>query len=35
MPTKPTIARIWHGRTRRADTDTYEQSVRAKGIPPL
>jgi len=35
MPTKPTIARIWRGRTRRAVADQYEVYVRAEGIPPL
>ena len=35
MPTKPTIARIWRGRTRRDIAETYEQYVRAEGIPPL
>jgi hypothetical protein len=35
MPTKPTIARIWRGRTRPDVADTYEQYVRAEGIPPL
>jgi hypothetical protein len=35
MPTKPTIARIWRGRTRRDVADQYETYVRAEGIPPL
>jgi hypothetical protein len=35
MPTRPTIARIWRGRTRRAIADTYEQYMRTEGIPPL
>ena len=35
MPTKPTIARIWRARTRRADADEYEPYLRAGGIPPL
>jgi hypothetical protein len=35
MPTRPTIARIWRGRTRRDVADTYEQYSRAEGIPPL
>ena len=35
MPTKPTIARIWRGRTRRDVADTYEHYVRTEGIPPL
>jgi hypothetical protein len=35
MPTKPTIARIWRGRTRREIADRYESYLRAEGIPPL
>ncbi|RVD16670.1 MULTISPECIES: hypothetical protein [unclassified Mesorhizobium] len=35
MPTKPTIARIWRGRTRRDIADAYEPYLRAEGIPPL
>lgn len=35
MPTKPTIARIWRGRTRREVADRYEPYLRAEGIPPL
>lgn len=35
MTTKPTIARIWRGRTRRKDADRYEPYLRAEGIPPL
>lgn len=35
MPTKPTIARVWRGRTRRDVADIYEQYVRTEGIPPL
>ncbi|MGH6616827.1 antibiotic biosynthesis monooxygenase family protein [Sphingomonas sp.] len=35
MPTKPTIARIWPGRTRRDVADRYEPYLRAEGIPPL
>lgn len=35
MPTKPTIARIWRGRTRRDVADSYEPYLRAEGIPPL
>jgi hypothetical protein len=35
MPTKPTIARVWRGRTRRDVADTYEHYVRTEGIPPL
>ena len=35
MPTRPAIARIWRGRTRRDIADTYDSYVRAEGIPPL
>jgi len=35
MPTKPAIARVWRGRTRRADADRYEAYLRSEGIPPL
>jgi hypothetical protein len=35
MPTAPTIARIWRGRTRRDIADAYEAYLRAVGIPPL
>ena len=35
MPTNPSIARIWRGRTRRDIADTYEQYLLAEGIPPL
>lgn len=35
MATKPTIVRIWRGRTRRDIADTYEPYLRAEGIPPL
>lgn len=35
MATKPTIARIWRGRTHRDLADTYEPYMRAEGIPPL
>ena len=35
MSTKPAIARIWRGRTRRAVADQYEAYNRAEGIPPL
>ena len=35
MPTKPMIARIWRGRTRREDADRYEPYLRSEGIPPL
>jgi hypothetical protein len=35
MPTKPTIARIWRGRTRSDIADRYETYLRAEGIPPL
>ncbi|PBB24100.1 MULTISPECIES: hypothetical protein [unclassified Mesorhizobium] len=35
MATKPTIARIWRGRTRRDVADIYEPYIRTEGIPPL
>ncbi len=35
MPTKPTIARIWRGRTRRDRADEYEAHNRREGVPPL
>lgn len=35
MVTKPTIARIWRGRTCRDVADGYEPYLRAEGIPPL
>jgi hypothetical protein len=35
MPTKPTIARIWRGRTHREIADAYESYLKADGIPPL
>jgi hypothetical protein len=35
MPTKPTIARIWRGRTRPEIADDYEAYLKAEGIPPL
>ncbi|RDJ20330.1 hypothetical protein DWF00_20220 [Bosea caraganae] len=35
MPTDPTIARIWRGRTRREGADAYERYIRAEGIPLL
>jgi hypothetical protein len=35
MPTQPTIARIWRGRTRRDIADQYEAYLLAEGIPPL
>lgn len=35
MPTRPAIARIWRGRTRRDVADEYEQYMRSEGIPPL
>jgi hypothetical protein len=35
MPTKPTIARIWRGRTRRDVADSYQPYLLAEGIPPL
>ena len=35
MPMKPTLARIWRGRTRRDVAGPYELYLRAEGIPPL
>ncbi|MDR6667807.1 hypothetical protein [Rhizobium sp. 1399] len=35
MVTKPTIARIWRGRTRCDVADSYEPYLRAEGIAPL
>jgi len=35
MPTKPTIARIWRGRTHRDLADAYQAYLQAEGIPPL
>lgn len=35
MATKPTIARIWRGRTHRDGADSYERYIRAQGISPL
>ncbi|MEY9593327.1 hypothetical protein ABIA06_005618 [Bradyrhizobium yuanmingense] len=35
MPTKPTIARVWRGRTRRDLADAYQAYLQAEGIPPL
>ena len=35
MPTQPTIARIWRGRTRRDIADQYEPYLRTEGIPLL
>ena len=35
MPTKPTIARIWRGRTRPEIADEYELYIRAEGVSPL
>ena len=35
MSEKASIARIWRGRTRRAQADEYEAYSRAVGIPPL
>ena len=35
MPTQPTIARIWRGRTRAETADSYEVYIKAEGIPPL
>ncbi|MBW9060299.1 MULTISPECIES: hypothetical protein [Agrobacterium] len=32
MVTKPTIARIWRGRTRREVADSYEPYLRAERI---
>jgi hypothetical protein len=35
VPTTPTIARIWRGRTRPEVADDYERYIRTEGIPPL
>jgi heme-degrading monooxygenase HmoA len=35
MPTEPTIARIWRGRTRPEIADDYESYLKAEGIPSL
>ena len=35
MPTKPSMARIWRGRTHRDKADAYERYMRAEGIPVL
>jgi hypothetical protein len=35
MPTEPTIARIWRGRTRLEIADDYEAYLKVEGIPPL
>ena len=35
MPTQPTIARVWRGRTRADTADAYEVYIKAEGIPPL
>lgn len=35
MTTKPTIARIWRGRTTPQDADEYEAYNLAEGVPPL
>lgn len=35
MPTQPSIARIWRGRTRADVADSYETYLKAEGIPPL
>ncbi|WP_224545168.1 hypothetical protein [Mesorhizobium sp. CA16] len=35
MATKPTIARIWRGRTRRDVANSYETYLKAEGIPSL
>jgi hypothetical protein len=32
---EPTIARIWRGRTTRANADAYTAYIREHGIPPL
>ena len=32
---KPTIARIWRGRTSREKADEYESYIQKHGIPPL
>ena len=34
MPTQPTIARIWRGRTRPAVANAYEAYLKAEGIIP-
>ena len=35
MPTKPTIARVRRGRTRRDLADACQAYLQAEGIPPL
>ena len=35
MPTKPAIARVWRGRTRRDLADACQAYLQAEGIPPL
>jgi hypothetical protein len=35
MSAKPTIARVWRGRTSRDIADAYEQYLLKEGIPPL
>lgn len=35
MPTKPTIARIWRGRTRRDIADEYQIYAKTEGLPVL
>ena len=35
MPSEPTIARIWRGRTRLEIADDYESYLKVEGIPPL
>jgi hypothetical protein len=35
MPTQPTIARIWRGRTRPEIADDYEAYLKVDGIPSL
>jgi len=32
---RPAIARIWRGRTRAVDADSYARYLREEGIPPL
>lgn len=32
---RPTVARIWRGRTRRADAEAYAGYLAEHGIPPL
>ena len=35
MAERPTIARIWRGRTRPESADDYEAYLKIEGIPPL